>query len=126
MTLLEMTIVILVLITLISILFVGARAWKKGSDRASNLINIRNIQQAVRSHENLNGLTAGSSELNPDAIFTRGTRQGYLNEPSPPSQSGVLKYAYLNIVPTTGTLYVSNVDEIGPSYAPDKKDYADW
>ena len=34
MTLIELTVVILVLLSLISILFVGARAWKKGSDRA--------------------------------------------------------------------------------------------
>lgn len=31
MTLLELTVVILVLLSLISILFIGARAWKKGS-----------------------------------------------------------------------------------------------
>ncbi|MBC7981098.1 MAG: prepilin-type N-terminal cleavage/methylation domain-containing protein, partial [Armatimonadetes bacterium] len=35
MTLLELTVVILVLLSLISILFIGARAWKKGSDRAA-------------------------------------------------------------------------------------------
>jgi prepilin-type N-terminal cleavage/methylation domain-containing protein len=42
MTLLELTIVILVLLTLVSILFIGARAWKKGSDRAANIMNLRN------------------------------------------------------------------------------------
>ena len=50
MTLLELTVVILVLLSLISILFIGARAWKKGSDRAANILNIRNVQQAVRAH----------------------------------------------------------------------------
>ena len=48
MTLLELTVVILVLLSLISILFIGARAWKKGSDRAGCIMNIRNVQQAVR------------------------------------------------------------------------------
>ncbi len=33
MTLLELTVVILVLLSLIGILFIGARAWKRGSDR---------------------------------------------------------------------------------------------
>ena len=50
MTLLELTVVILVLLSLISILFIGARAWKKGSDRSANIMNIRNVQQAVRGH----------------------------------------------------------------------------
>jgi len=53
MTLLELTVVILVLLSLISILFVGARAWKKGSDRAGCIINIRNTQQAVRGFLNM-------------------------------------------------------------------------
>lgn len=54
MTLLELTVVILVLLSLISILFVGARAWKKGSDRAGCIVNIRNTQQAVRGFQNMN------------------------------------------------------------------------
>ena len=45
MTLLELTVVILVLLSLISILFVGARAWKKGSDRSANIMNI--LRQAA-------------------------------------------------------------------------------
>jgi len=55
MTLLELTVVILVLLSLISILFIGARAWKKGSDRAASILQIRNCQQAVRSFANMNG-----------------------------------------------------------------------
>ena len=53
MTLLELTVVILVLLSLISILFIGARAWKKGSDRAGCILNIRNVQQAVRGYINM-------------------------------------------------------------------------
>ncbi|MCH7228719.1 hypothetical protein, partial [Haloferula sp. A504] len=55
-TLLELTVVILVLLALIAVLFIGGRAWKRGSDRASCIMNIRNVQQAVRSHQNLNGV----------------------------------------------------------------------
>ena len=53
MTLLELTVVILVLLSLISILFIGARAWKAGSDRAGCILNIRNVQQAARSYGNM-------------------------------------------------------------------------
>ena len=61
MTLLELTVVILVLLSLISILFIGARAWKKGSDRAGCILNIRNFQQAVRSYGNMNEKAPGDT-----------------------------------------------------------------
>jgi prepilin-type N-terminal cleavage/methylation domain-containing protein len=61
MTLLELTVVILVLLSLISILFIGARAWKKGSDRAGCILNIRNTQQAVRSFGNMYGVEPGAA-----------------------------------------------------------------
>ena len=61
MTLLELTVVILVLLSLISILFIGARAWKKGADRAGCILNIRNFQQATRSYANINQLNPGDT-----------------------------------------------------------------
>ena len=64
MTLLELTVVILVLLSLISILFIGARAWKAGSDRAGCILNIRNTQQAIRSYANMyNATTIPAGEL---------------------------------------------------------------
>lgn len=56
-----MTIVIAVLIALISALFVGARAWKRGSDRAVCIINLHNIQKGVRSFSNLYGHAPGEN-----------------------------------------------------------------
>lgn len=44
----------------IPILFVGARAWKRGSDRAACIITQRNLQQAVRGYQSMNGLPTGS------------------------------------------------------------------
>ncbi len=76
MTLLELTVVILVLLSLISILFVGARAWKKSSDRAANIMNIRNVQQAVRAHQNMQGLLE-NAPLATTVIFGNGTTEGY-------------------------------------------------
>lgn len=137
MTLLELTVVILVLLSLISILFVGARAWKKGSDRAANILNIRNVQQAVRGHENMHGLAPGNALL-PEIIFSQNATgaegetpatpasQGYLKEPKPPTASGATAYTYLNVVPEIGVLYISNVTAIGADYAPDAGSYADW
>ena len=59
MTLIEITVVILVLLTLIAVLFIGANIYKKGADRAACILNLRNIQQAVRADQNLKGESAG-------------------------------------------------------------------
>lgn len=64
MTLLELTVVILVLMTLITTLFFGAQAWKKGSDRALCIIHIQNVQKAVRSYSNLYGFSPGGAATN--------------------------------------------------------------
>jgi type II secretory pathway pseudopilin PulG len=61
MTIIEMTVVILVLIALISLLFIGANAWKRGSDRASCIMNLQNIQKGVRSFANLHGHAPGDN-----------------------------------------------------------------
>ena len=64
MTLLEMTVVILVLLSLITVLFFGAKAWKRGSDRALCIINIQNVQKGVRGYANLYGYTEGANAPN--------------------------------------------------------------
>jgi prepilin-type N-terminal cleavage/methylation domain-containing protein len=63
MTLLELTVVILVLLSLISILFIGARAWKRGSDRSGCLIVIRNVQVAMRGDQNMRNSAPGAPGL---------------------------------------------------------------
>lgn len=63
MTLIELTVVILVLLSLISVLFVGARAWMKGSDRANAALMIRSAQQGVRSHANIMGVDSGETAV---------------------------------------------------------------
>ena len=72
MTLLELTVVILVLLSLISILFIGARAWKKGSDRAGCILNIRNTQQAVRGYMNMKDNTVpATTDIFGDAAYLK-------------------------------------------------------
>jgi len=126
MTLLELTVVILVLLSLISILFVGARAWKKGSDRAANIMNIRNVQQAVRAHQNMNGLLE-TDPLPSTIIFGDGTpgSEGYLKEPKPPSADIATAYLYEANPPPIGTLYINNATG-NADYAPAADTYADW
>ncbi len=58
-SLLELTVVIATMLALLSVLFAGARGWKRGSDRASCIINLRNTQLAVRSYQNMYGYEFG-------------------------------------------------------------------
>ena len=59
-TLLEMSVVLLVLLALTTILAIGVHSWKRGSDRASCILSIRNVQTAVRSYQNFYGYVPGN------------------------------------------------------------------
>jgi type II secretory pathway pseudopilin PulG len=126
MTLLELTVVILVLLSLISILFIGARAWKKGSDRAANILNIRNVQQAVRAHVNVRGLTTpatvgtGAALLNAEIVGTG----KYLNTVSKPVTT--LTYTYLDKVPAIGELYLGVTGDTDNEYSPTAGSTSEW
>ena len=128
MTLLELTVVILVLLSLISILFIGARAWKKGSDRAASILTIRNVQQAVRSFSNMNGHNPGDTvaTLQTDLF---GAGKFIENDPTGPGAThpagtGVsYVIASATTIPVVGTLYMTASD---PEYAPTAGTTDDW
>ncbi len=128
MTLLELTVVILVLLSLISILFVGARAWKRGSDRSANIMNLRNCQQAMRGHQNMRGLSVGD-DCDATIIFGPGGDGvgGYLREPTAPNTE--IEYSPGTVVTEIGTLWLTatyaTADDEG-FYAPELDSYADW
>lgn len=88
---------VLILLSAISVLFVGARAWKKGSDRAACIMNIRNVQQAVRGHQNLKSLDVGTP-LDLNDIFGP---SGYLPQPVCPLGG---TYTFTNTIPALGTV----------------------
>ena len=136
MTLLELTVVILVLLSLISILFIGARAWKKGSDRSANILNIRNVQQAVRGHGNMHGVLQGATTPTAvtggaiavaDIFGTAGDGVGgYLKLPS-----SVATVTYTTPNPTNtppGVLYLlPSADGLpGAEYGPATGSTIDW
>ncbi len=123
MTLLELTVVILVLLSLISILFIGARAWKKGSDRAANILNIRNVQQAVRAHSNVRALALGAALADTEIVGSG----KYLNSVTAPNTD--ITYTYGAAVPAIGTLYLiaAYTDANATSdYAPAASTYTEW
>jgi type II secretory pathway pseudopilin PulG len=122
-TLLELTVVILVLLSLIAILFVGARAWKRGADRSANILNIRNVQNAVRGHQNMYNLNIGDT-LASTAIVSADGSTGYLKTPRPPA--GLAAYTYGAAVPALGTLYVTNHYNDAVYGFAAATDYEDW
>lgn len=84
MTLLEISVVILVLLTLIAVLFVGAQAYKRSADRAACILNIRNGQQAMRTIQNTNQLAIGATL--PVAIHAT-DNTGYMRTPLCPNNN---------------------------------------
>jgi hypothetical protein len=125
MTLLEVTVVILVLLGLITILFIGAQAWKRGSDRAICIINIQNVQKGVRSYTNLYGFNAGD---NVPGLQSEVIGFGRFVETTPSCPGGGT-YAFgqtygADTIPPYGTLYMECSLAATNQHEPD--DFTDW
>ena len=100
-TLIEVTLVIAVLLGLISVLFIGVGAYREGSNRAGCILNISNVQKAVRSYQNLYELSAGGSLASTLIIGT-----GRMLETAPTCRSGGT-YTYGTTVPAVGVAYAT-------------------
>ena len=125
MTLLELTVVIVVLLSLIGILFIGARAWKRGSDRSANILNIRNVQQAVRAHANTYALAVGSP-LAENQIIGPGK---YFDRITPPNLEITYFDKFDTVIPPLGTLYLvpDYINAVATSdFAPLAGSYTEW
>ncbi len=121
MTLIELTVVILVLLSLISILFVGARAWKRGSDRAGCIMNIRNVQQGMRSFQNMYGHEAGDTVSGAQTLII-GTDKFVEKTPECPG-AGTYTIGG-DSLPAVGTLYMTCSLSSSDDHVPDA--YDDW
>ena len=121
MTLIELTVVILVLLSLISILFVGARAWKRGSDRAGCIMNIRNVQQGMRSYQNMNGHTAGDTVTGAQLEIIG---PGKFVETTPTCPSSGSYNIGGTLLPNVGTLYMTCSLSMAEKHVPTL--HSDW
>ena len=102
MTLIEITVVILVLLTLIAVLFIGANIYKKGADRAACILNIRNIHQAVRADQNLNNKKEGDTIV---GTIMGGANAYFENTITcPAAAAGAGDYTIVTTYPSTGTV----------------------
>lgn len=113
MTLIEITVVILVLLSLISVIFIGAQAWKRGSDRSTCILNIRNVQIAARSYQNMYQKEQGSTFDSADLLGD----ENYL--PVLPICPSGGNYEFAPTYPPIGQLFLS-CDYAG--HAPSKHD----
>jgi prepilin-type N-terminal cleavage/methylation domain-containing protein len=127
MTLLELTVVILVLLSLISILFIGARAWKKGSDRSGCLIVIRNIQVAMRGDQNMKNRAPENTELKFEDII--GADDSYIKivPKCPADKATPYTYETPTKYPKLGDLYAACAQaDLKTFHTYVKTDVADW
>lgn len=125
MTLLELTVVILVLLSLITTLFIGTQAWKRGSDRSLCIIHIQNIQKGVRGYSNLYGFSPGSNapDLKNQVI---GLGRYVETTPTCPS-NGTYTFGQTygpNTIPPIGSLYMECSLSSSAQHVP--IDYSSW
>ena len=100
-TLIEVTLVIAVLLGLISVLFLGATAYKKGADRAQCLVNSASVQKAVRSYANIYQLNVGDPLIHTTQLIGSGNM--FESEPVCPEYGA---YLWETEVPAVGTPYI--------------------
>lgn len=100
-TLIEVTLVIAVLLGLISVLFIGVAAYKKGSDRAKCVLNISTVQKAARSYQNMYELKDGDALVVGDIAGA-----GKMIESTPECPSAGT-YTFGTTVPAASTAYLS-------------------
>ena len=74
--------------------------WKRESDRAGCILNLRNVQQAARSHQGMNNLDQGDPLAPPDLIGPR----LYLSAPPACPSGGT--YTWSTTHPPIGTLVI--------------------
>jgi prepilin-type N-terminal cleavage/methylation domain-containing protein len=117
MTLIEMSVVITVLLSLVSILFMATNAWKRGSDRAACIVTLRNVQVAVRSYQNLYAYSNGGhpyAEYGTQDIARHLVEKGYLENSLYQLASGqrsctgggTYERRQPDVFPALGSLYV--------------------
>ncbi len=125
MTLIELTVVILTLLTLISLLFFGAQAWKRGSDRTLCIMQISNVQKGVRSYSNLYGFSPGGNAPN---LQSHVIGLGRFVESTPVCPGGGA-YSFgatygVDTIPPIGVLYMECSLAASDDHEPDA--FADW
>ncbi len=134
-SLLELTVVIAALLSLVSILAIGALAWKRGSDRAGCVLMLRNVQVATRSYQNLYGYNYGGhlrAENGTPDIAQQMLKKGYIKQRLFDLAHGIVKCpaggtwacAIPDVFPQEGSLYLVCSLATSDGHAPTA--HTDW
>jgi type II secretory pathway pseudopilin PulG len=134
-TLIETTVVLAVLLTLLSVLFMAAQSWKRGSDRAACIVTLRNIQVATRSYQNLYGYNAGGhpyTEYGTQDIARHLVEKGYIESKvyqiaigeKNCSGGGTYQRPHADLFPLSGVLYANCSLATTANHAPTNP--SDW
>ena len=122
-TLVEMTVVILVLLTLVSILWFWAQSWKAGSDRAMCIMNIRFVQVGMRSFTHTSAYQPGQ-DISPVNLKDEVIGTNKYIDAAPECPGGGSYQFGGNTVPEIGTLYMSCTLSATERHVP--KDHESW
>jgi type II secretory pathway pseudopilin PulG len=130
-TLVELSIVIGVILLLVSVLFIGISAWKKGANRAACLVNLASVQKAVRGFQNLHSDDANITGVTMGAVGNAGTLvgDGYFGaDLSATPCPGGGKYTFnASPFPAAGTAAMTCALSAAPDlHAPTAANLANW
>ena len=110
MTLIEITVILVVLLLFLGTAFIGVRAWKRGSDRVACIMNIYKTQKAVRCFANMNGLAPGTDTehlRNPIDVKAQLLGEGgFIERKLECPGRGTYQFSG-NVIPRPGALYLS-------------------
>jgi hypothetical protein len=105
----ELTTVIFVILALVALLYVGARGWQSGTDRARCILNIRQMQMSVRAYSKVTEYQAGTDLTNlkpPVNLLSELVGIGkYVPELPHCPGTGIYQFGG-NVVPEIGSLYM--------------------
>jgi hypothetical protein len=102
MTLVEISLVISVLLSLISIIFFGVTSFSEGSARAKCVLRQAKLQKIAISYANLNGLNSGDTV--PGIVTTLVDQKYVAKTPTCPGQG---TYSFLTHIPSLNEKFVT-------------------
>ncbi|WP_338287557.1 hypothetical protein [Luteolibacter sp. LG18] len=106
---------------MISILFIGAQAWKNGSDRTLCIMNLQSVQKGVRSYSNIYGYAPGMTVV---GLQDKVVGLGKFVESTPECpHNGTYSYGG-DVIPDVGSLYMSCSLKDSANHLPPH--YGDW
>ena len=101
-TLIEISLVIALILGLIAVAFMGVSAYKKGSDKAKCRMQLAQVQKAVRSMANMQGMEIGDTLASTDVF---GAGKFVEVQPECPATGLTDTITYQGDVPAIGTAY---------------------